>query len=86
MGVGRIFSRGENSGFFQVVAKSIFPGEANNDEISFYQLRNEEKNVFILKCLSKNITIQNPGLPLDSPSPSDARAGVFFGVLVASVL
>ena len=31
---------GGNSGIFQVVVKSIFPGSANSDAISFYPTRN----------------------------------------------
>jgi len=46
MSFGKIFSRGANTGFFQVVAKSIFPGVGNSNEISFYQLENKRKNFF----------------------------------------
>jgi len=45
-----IFFSGEgNSGLFQVVAKSIFPGEghgANRDEISFYNFKAKTKIFF----------------------------------------
>jgi len=46
MGVGRIFPGGISSGFFQVVAKSIFQGETNSGEISFYQLKTKRKTFF----------------------------------------
>jgi len=36
--IGKIFSRGANSRFFQVVATSTFPVGGNSDEILFYQL------------------------------------------------
>jgi len=70
MGAGMIFTtvpRGEASGFFQ---------GGNNGEISFYPLRNYEKNIFLLRANStmSNFKIQGvlgPSLPAH---PSDARA------------
>jgi len=43
------FFQGGSSGFFQVVAKSIFSGVANCGEISFYRLTNKPKQFFYKK-------------------------------------
>jgi len=59
MGVRRIVSSGGNSGYFQVVAKSSFQGEAKRGEISFCQLETTRNIVFLLQCEYKKF--QNPG-------------------------
>jgi len=40
--VGRIYSRGDSSGFLQVVAKAFFKG-ANKAKFFFYQLETKKK-------------------------------------------
>jgi len=41
------FSRGEdNSGFFQVLTKSVFLGGGNSGKISFYQIETKMKAFF----------------------------------------
>jgi len=42
------FPRVGKSGFFQVVAKSIFQQRINSGEISF--LETKRKNIFLIKC------------------------------------
>jgi len=45
-GIGKYFSRGSTSGFCRWWPKSIFPGGANSDDISFCQLKTKRKTVF----------------------------------------
>ena len=74
MGVWQVFfQEGDNSGFFQVVAKITFPGRANSNEILFYQLETK-KNIFQLKRSYKNIKFRNPGEAKPPAHPSDAHA------------
>jgi len=49
MSVGRIFSREAESGFFQVVVKSIFLRVGNSGEIAFYQLKTRERHFYTKK-------------------------------------
>ena len=71
IGVGRMFFRGDNTGFFQGVAKRIFWGGTNRGEVSNYQLENKKKrNIFLSKSEQENIKFQNsvgPRPPLPMP-------------------
>jgi len=68
MGVGRNFFQRGNSGFFHVVAKSIFPGGANTGEISFYQLEAKRKDFILIKMSNFKIqgTRSSPEPPPDA--------------------
>ena len=50
------FSRGRNGGFFQGVAKRIFPGEGQSGESSFYSL-------FLLRICKEDVKLKNQGEP-----------------------
>jgi len=43
------------------MAKTIFPGEPTMVKFHFYQRRNLQKNIFLLKSEDRNVKIQNPG-------------------------
>jgi len=69
MRVGRIFSKGNNSGFFQVVVENIFPAEATVVNFHFTKSKLGEKHFSSKKLIGKyQILKSRRSRPLARPS------------------